>query len=232
MDRVLWGSERRLVPVDADGHGSERHVANLSPIAGGILALGVLLLPASEASAQDIDVTVRVTITEVQALEDFEGGGDADWYAFVTIDGHEEGNEDTPETEAVEDTDHVFVNWQFDRAVDLAKGSVPVMIEIRDEDGFLRLGDDLADVDPDVDAVFVDFSVDLATCTVSGEVNGTCGQSFTSVGTNPADDEADGRAAVSFKVDVLGPPEAPGTLVRCTHRPIWPRPGETVELTA
>ena len=105
------------------------------------------------------------------------------------------------------------------------------MIEIRDEDGFLWFGDDLADIDPDVDAVFVDFNVNLATCEVSGEVSGSCGEVFVRAGTNPADDESDGRAEVHFKVDVLGPAEAPETLVRCTHRPIWPSPGDTVEVT-
>lgn len=199
---------------------------------GGRLLLSLLLLPGVPAAAQDIDVTVRVTITEVEALEDFEGGGSADWYSYVTIDGHEQGNEDTPETDNVEDMDHVFVNWQFDQAVDLAKGSASVMIEIRDEDGFFRLGDDLADIDPDTDARFVDFDVELATCAVSGEVTGTCGQVFASAGNDPADDGTSGRAEVHFKVEVLGlPAEVPEMLVRCAHRPIWPSPGDTVEVT-
>ena len=35
-----------------------------------------------------------------------------------------------------------------------------------------------------------------------------------------------------FKAEVFEPPAAPGVLVRCTHRPIWPQPGDTVTITA
>jgi hypothetical protein len=206
--------------ITGDYHGgSARTVASL--LAGLAVPFVMAAFP-TVVLAQN--VTVRVTILEVKALTNMDGLDEADWFASVVIDGTEFDNEETPEVEDLEGNDHIFVNWEFSKTVDLSAGSVAVNIEIRDEDDFLKLADDLADINPQSGKATLDMSVDLAPCAAAGDVNGPCRLSLHSFSNN---DDADGRAEIRFKIEVLN---APGLLVRCTHVPIWPQPGEIVTL--
>lgn len=195
-------------------------------LAIGIAATAVVALP-QPASA--VPMTVRVTIERIRALEGFEGfpGGSADFYAVVTIDGQEFDNEDTPDSDNQEDDDDISPNWEFSRAVDHSRGTVPVSIEIRDEDGFLRAGDDLADVDPTGGSVF-DLSVTLAPCALTGDVGGACSSTLVSSGNG----NADANAELSVRIEVTEPPSAPGLRAACTHAPVWPQPNQPVTITA
>jgi len=192
-----------------------------------LLALLVAALAAAVISprAWAQNVTVRVTIQEVRALTNFDGLDEADWYATVFIDGTEFDNEDLPEAEDLEGNDHIFPDWSFQKSVPLSAGSVSVSIEIRDEDDFLKLSDDLADINPASGKAHLDLTVPFAPCAVGGDVIGPCRQGLVSFSNGPED--GDGRAEIRFKIEVLG---VPGLHARCTHQPIWPQPGESVTL--
>jgi len=187
-----------------------------------VTALLPVVLGTSGAAAADLNLNVKIT---VERLEGHDFGEDPDFYAFGNIDGTEFNNEDTPETEAFEDTYTIDPNWEFSKSVPLSKGNVGALLEIRDEDGFLRLDDDQADLDPDGGDGNLSFNIQLAPCVVSGDANGPCG-TFTSEGTG------DERAFIRYRIEVAEPASAPGMRVRCMHTPLWPQPGDPVTITA
>mgnify|MGYP001057616397 CR=1 FL=1 len=163
--------------------------------------------------AADNPVIVRVTIEEVRAVDCFEGTafdaclGKADFYSYVTL-----GSEAGVQGPTADDDNDPKPNWQFQTTVDYnSVSSLPISIEIRDEDGGLRLGDDLADVNgtPGIDKSVLDLTLHLGQvpCTVTGDANGTCGIDITTQGNG----DGDGNAALTFKVDVINTlPDADG----------------------
>ncbi|MFD0784522.1 hypothetical protein ACFQZ8_11430 [Micromonospora azadirachtae] len=199
-----------------------------------VSALLPVLVLSSPAAAADLNMTVRVTVERVEG-HDF--GEDPDFYSYVEIAGESFNNEDTPATDPFEDTYTIEPNWEFSKQVALSSGTVPIYLEIRDEDGFLRFDDDIADLDPDGDDPddptdndddtdqSLSFTVDLNTCTVTGDLNGGCGV-FTSTGT------PDESASIRLRVEVTEPPAAPGIRIRCMHTPLFPQVGDTVTITA
>jgi hypothetical protein len=198
-----------------------------------LAAFAPVLLAGRPASAAELQMTVRVTVERI-AGHDF--GEDPDFYAYVEIAGEAFNNEDTPATDPFEDTYTIEPNWEFSKQVPLSSGTVPVYIEIRDEDGFLRFDDDPADVDPDGDDPddptdndddsdqSLSFDLTLSPCALSGDVNGGCG--VYNVSGTPEE-----SADLRFHVEVTEPPSAPGLNVRCMHSPLWPQPGDTVTVT-
>ena len=96
----------------------------------------------------DMPVDFWDTGARLRALDDFERGGAEDFYAVVTIAGDESDNEDTAEQQAFEDMEDISPGYKFPARVDSGLGTIPITIEIRDEDGFLRWDDDHADVTP------------------------------------------------------------------------------------
>lgn len=187
------------------------------------------LVPLTATPAQALDVDVRVTISQVDALDSFEEPGDADFYAVTTID----GTERTSDQCQFEDDDHITPNWEFKKeGIDLTEDSVTVSIEIWDDDDpcdepfSFRGDDDQGDITPTAGRTLT-FEVDLAPCAVSGGVNGNCMTNIQSAGT--ADDDI---ASIVFQVAVGEPPSAPGQNIRCLHSPLWPQPGDTVTIRA
>ena len=90
---------------------------------------------------------VRVVLELIsEERDDLEGGGAPDFYACVTIGGVETCNEDTPSQDAHEDRRRIEPNWEFSRQVDSTGGIVGIGLELRDEDGGLRAGDDHVDI--------------------------------------------------------------------------------------
>jgi hypothetical protein len=193
----------------------------VAPFLAAVMFGGATAPPA----AADPLVTVRVTIQRVRALDDFEGGGSEDFFACVTIGGVETCNEDTPSTEALEDMEDISPNWEFSRQVDAALGSTAVTIEIRDEDGFLRLDDDWVDLTPE-DGRNVDVTVSFVPCAITGDLSGACD---TTIVTSGASDE---KAELRFKIEVGAPPTAANLNLTCTHSPLWPQATDTVTVTA
>jgi uncharacterized repeat protein (TIGR01451 family) len=168
-----------------------------------ILSVGA---PAPAVAAPGI-VTVRVTIEKVDAIDCFEGttvfgcSGEADFYSVVTIDGAE-----FPQSETIDDENNADPNpdWVFERQIDIARGTIPVSIQIYDEDGGLRFNDDQADVSPvqGGDDLNLDIAVRLApVCAVSGDVTlapEECGHQVATDG--DADEE---RARLFWRIEVI-----------------------------
>ena len=194
------------------------------------MAIGITgLVPLTATPAQALTVDVRVTISQVDALDSFEEPGDADFYAVTTID----GTERTSDQCQFEDDDHITPNWEFKKeGIDLSTGSVTVSIEIWDDDDpcdepfSFRGDDDQGDLTPTAGRTLT-FEVDLAPCAITGGVTANCMTNIQSAGT--ADDDI---ASIVFQVAVGEPPSAPGQNIRCLHSPLWPQPGDTVTIRA
>jgi hypothetical protein len=212
------------VPRRRSGNARRRLAALAAAIAA---STGLVAFSATPAQALSVDV--RVTILQVDALDSFEEPGDADFYAVTTIDGTERSSDQCQ----FEDDDHIAPGWEFKKEnVDLSKGSVPVTIEIWDDDDpcdelfSLRGDDDQGDITPTGDRT-LSFNVQLGPCTISGGVTGSCKTNIQSAGTSDDD-----NASIVFQVAVDEPPSAPGMNIRCLHTPLWPQPGDTVTIRA
>jgi hypothetical protein len=144
--------------------------------------------------------------------DDADTFDDADFFGKVTINGKLGQNRGE---EAVDTEEVVNPKWAYGATVPLA-GSVPVHIEILDEDGESPLvpsanfGDDLIDIDPDNsdNDSTLDIQVDMDKCikglpgAVTGDVSGTCGQTFeTEGGHDPFLGDSE-RAKVRFRIFV------------------------------
>ncbi len=163
--------------------------------------LGALPAPRAHAQATPATVTVRLTIDSVTAVDGFEGGGAADFFPKVHLNGGPEEKRD-----AVIDDDDVNpapADWQFntDVSIDTAIApNIPITIEIFDEDGFLRFGDDKADITPITNrkTLALNVNVGAGPCAISGDVSGLCDDSITAVG-----DAVSDNAKIVFHVNVL-----------------------------
>lgn len=174
-------------------------------------------------------VKVKTIIERVRGLDNMEGpfGGDPDFYAVVSVDGQEFDNK----ANAIEDNNDIRPNWEFSKTVDFNKGSIPITIDIYDEDGGLRGDDDHVDVKPGSGRK-LRLSLDMSACltgstsAVSGDVTGACQTTIIVEG------NGDDRAMLWFRIEVEPPPTTPGTNVLCLHDPIWPQGGEAVTISA
>ncbi len=130
---------------------------------------------------------------------------EADFYAKVSIAGLEAqniGDKQTPDDEVI------HPNWTFGQTVGTS-GSIPMWIEIWDEDDFLAGADDQSNITAGAGRR-LDFTVDLAACLSGaggaisgGNINGgggACGQSLTTNADGDDDDDADGIARLTFSV--------------------------------
>ncbi|HWC10664.1 MAG TPA: hypothetical protein VG455_05520 [Acidimicrobiales bacterium] len=163
-------------------------------------------------------------------LEDHSGGGgmdgpfdDPELYAIVHIDGQR------TETEPL-DADELVLepNWHFSTLVDANRTSIPIKIEIWDEDGLLKFEDEHADLNPVDGEMDLSLDVDLEPCEVRGSVSGPCHLEMEAQGDDGDDDKGgdfDEDVRIVFRVTT-------GLNVRCMHSPVWPRPGDRVTITA
>jgi hypothetical protein len=157
-------------------------------------------------------VSLAVVIDHVEEDEDHDYAclpicfetSDPDFYASVRIAGWPGQNRG----DEIEDDEVVDPGWAFGHPVGVM-GSVPVHVEIWDNDGaydkFATLSgsDDQSDIDPtdEEDDLSLDLTVDLAKClarqpgAITGEMSGACGDVLTSTG--DADDEA---SQVRFRI--------------------------------
>ncbi|MCS7158705.1 MAG: hypothetical protein N0A16_13410 [Blastocatellia bacterium] len=166
-------------------------------------------------------VTVRVVI---ERLEGEEFGENPDFYAVITIDGEALNNK--AENDRWEDKYNISPNWEFSKRVDLARGSIPITVEIWDEDGFSRFEDDHVDINPNRSKRNLGLTVNLRPCSVAGDISGGCDLALTSNGTGEE------RAMIRFRIVVEAPPIAPGLRVSCIHNPIWPQATDRITFTA
>lgn len=163
--------------------------------------------------------TLTVFIDYVEDVDDdADTTDDADFFGNVTVNGWRGQNrgEEVVDTEVVENP-----GWAYGASVPLT-GSVPVHIEIIDEDGQSPLvpsfngNDDVMDIDPDDsdDDQTLDLQVDLAKClagdpdAVTGDATGACGQTLETVGDHDPLIGASDRARVRFRIIGDRPPVA------------------------
>ncbi|MCJ1247618.1 hypothetical protein MMC30_004833 [Trapelia coarctata] len=140
---------------------------------------------------------VVVTIERVIAHDDFDPGAifgigrsDADFYADVNIDGRDENNRDN----YIGDEDDISPNWKFSKAVDLSR-SFAVSISIGDVDGFLRGGDDTADINPQGGSTLT-LQINPSPCQISGPVSGNCGDLLVATGNSYP------KAEIRFRIEI------------------------------
>jgi hypothetical protein len=117
---------------------------------------------------------------------------------IAAVQGHNVGEPDTFDTDTVDDQNDITPNWQFSERVDLAVGSIPVEIKIWDEDGGTRGDDDHVDINPNPGRN-LNLTVNLNPCSISGDVNGSCGARLISSGTE------DDKAEIWFRIEVDAP---------------------------
>ena len=190
--------------------GGQRRVA--ARIAAAILlaavALGVFASGARPARVgAATPVTVRVTIERVIGLfcfdddEVFGGcGSPPDFFANVSINGGPLAG-----TGAIDDAADITPNWQFSANVDWdTTPTVPIRIEIRDDDGGLRGDADVADISPlsgNADLVLT-LRLGQVPCTFdgSGVIGGTCSLAADVTG---AGSDGEALARIIFRVEVL-----------------------------
>lgn len=151
-------------------------------------------------------VTVRLTIQQVVADDCFEGSepfggclGAPDFYAKASVN-----NGPLTESDTRGDDFDPAPAWQFTANVDWdTTQSVPLRIEIWDDDDTFRVGDDRADISPVDGATDLDLTLTLGRvpCTFAGSgVNGTCSLPVDIAG---GGQDGDGEARIIFRIDVI-----------------------------
>ena len=155
--------------------------------------------------------TLNVVIDYVEdSDDDADTLDDADFFGKVTVNGWRGQNrgEEAVDTEVVENP-----GWAYGAAVPLT-GTVPVHIEIWDEDGesplvlSLNGPDDPIDIDPDDSDGdrTLDLNVDMAKCltgapdAITGDASGACGQTLEREGDHDPFIGASDRAKVRFRI--------------------------------
>lgn len=191
---------------------------------------------ARTAEAADPAVNVLVTIEQVNERggTQFDGGffsSPPDFYAAVQIGDEVHVNKGSEEAKRFEDQAAIQPDWKFSTQtpIPLSRGSVPLVIEIWDEDGGLRADDEQADVSIQPGRSLV-LTLNLDPCSVTPDLfiqgDGQCGVSNFLLGTETP------FVGMTFRVEVVDPPSAPGLNVRCVHDPVRPAPGAPVTITA
>jgi len=155
--------------------------------------------------------TLAVAIDYVHdSDDDADTLDDADFYGKVTVNGRLGQNRGE---EAVDQETVTNPGWAYGASVPLT-GSVPVRIEIWDEDGesplvpSLNGPDDLIDIDPDGsdDDSTLDLTVDMAKClrreagAITGDATGACGQVLETEGDHDPTIGDSERAKVRFRL--------------------------------
>ncbi len=159
--------------------------------------------------------------------DDVDTFDDADMYAKVTVNGKLGQNRGEEKVDQEEVTNP---GWAYGATVPLT-GTVPIHVEIWDEDGesplvpSLNFGDDMMDISPDDDEEIhgLNLNVDMAKCikkepgAITGDITSTCGQTIDVTGDSDSLIESSDRARVRFRVFVPNlPPVANAGVDRTT----------------
>lgn len=181
----------------------------------------LLAFPPSLASQQTGSTArVRVSIEMLDLHDCDDVTTTPDPYVRVTVDGASL-NPENNEIDYYESP--IYPNQDYSTYVDLAQNSVNIEIALYDDDDpwsdddhcdiFSGAGNNLA------------LRLDLNTCAITGDMTSQCNVYLTSDGVG------DDAASIGFRV-IVDDQRAPNMLVRCTHRPVAPQPGQPVTITA
>jgi len=165
---------------------------------------------------------IRLTIEEVHQDGCTDNLDGSDFYADVNVAGQAQ------RFGKIDDEDDLVnpSGWTLEKIVDVnAMPTATVSIDLWEFDGFFNFEDDHCDINP-ASGLPLTMSVPLIGCTVTGDATGACNTTITSKG----NDEGDGDAEIKFRIEVDEPSSAPGITVRCTHEPLWPKPGDDVTI--
>ncbi len=176
----------------------------------------------------EVEVVVE-RLTTLECVDDalWWCGSAADFYGRIGIDGVEQSNEGRDESTQFDDQDDNAVYWRFTRWVNLNRPTIPIDVRIMDSDGFLN-PDDTVDVQPG-DGRVLQLDLSPATCTISGEATGRCGDILDVGSRIDLSGEQSDRARLQVRIPVY---DRPRLYVRCLHSPIWPQTGDTVTFRA
>jgi hypothetical protein len=134
---------------------------------------------------------LQIAIDKVEALDSLDNPfGDTDFYAKVSI------GDATFSSPTTQDDNIITPNWLFFLDISPKQTSIPLSIEIWDEDDQLRINDDQADINPHTGKQ-LRFTLNPLTCSINGDIQGVCNQAFTSTG-----NEFD-RVFISFRIEIL-----------------------------
>ncbi len=139
------------------------------------------------------DVVVSVTIRRVRQIgnPDGFGGGSADYYAKVRVDGV------TRKSGHRHDVTDWRPNWVFRHGA-APRGVVPIRIELWDHDS--TSSDDMADINPRAGKKGLDLTYDVAAGSISGDLTGARGVEIEAAGAGDDD-----RARIWFVIDHSAP---------------------------
>lgn len=182
-------------------------------LAGAVMAGGT-----ASVSAASGDVKTTVVIEAVSALSLIDSNSAADFYAKVWIDGRHHRS-------AVMTSNIIYPNWTFVETFPQTRASVPVRIEIWDEDDFLNGADNIVDITPGPGSS-LDLNLVFEPCRVTGQAEGACMAGLVTDGGGAE------RASVRFRLEAENPALPESLFVRCLHSPLWPQPGDTITVSA
>lgn len=182
----------------------------------GLIVISVLILFPNIKPALAFNVPVIVSIDRVVNLDQSEA---TDFFANVMIAGG-----DSILSDVIDDEDDISPGWIFTKEVDSNIGSIPISIEIWDDDGFLTFANDHEDILKE-DGRTLNLNLNLAPCTITGAVSGICGSTLSSLGLE------EDRAYIEFRANVVET-GASGLGVECLHSPIWPQTTDTININA
>ena len=147
---------------------------------GGLVAYLLVLTPAPSQAADLIQVTVTVDrFIEIQSPDGgLFGQTHGNYYGRVNID--DQGFLDSRQLGyGVQlDAGDIQPFWRFTRTVDRSKGTIPVQIEVKDDDSGIPLAvDDVMDLNPTPSIRDLNLTLNLATGTWSGDTPANVGYS-------------------------------------------------------
>ena len=140
------------------------------------LAWPVLLFAAVATSAVLRAQPVNVTVTIMRVIEVSCDEGDFticpdDYYANVNI--ANQGFQETDNSQFEDEADVSPIDWRFTRTVDLSAGSIPIAIQIKDDDN--ASDDDFLDISSGDGDRTLDLTFNLSTATWTGDVAANVG---------------------------------------------------------
>ncbi|HEX5164240.1 MAG TPA: hypothetical protein VFV93_02490, partial [Thermomicrobiales bacterium] len=144
LDRRRHSLARALARSRAHSYAPRQGLATVMLLVAVLLAGLGTAMPAQRVEAASFPVTVKLTIEHIDAIGDLDPGcGQADFYANASVNGVS-GTQGP-----IDGNDHPDPNWVFSAGATYDTGvSVPISIDLKEDDDTTCLGDDDIDINP------------------------------------------------------------------------------------